>query len=150
LRAIGAALAACARRPGDVVARYGGEEFALIATFPANVANGANVLGDAICRAAADLGLPHCESPHAVVTVSVGIAVTSAGWRGDPLELLRVADEALYKAKREGRNRFEIDHIEGCKAQQRDREDGSTARAADFSERCDIGRDSVNDCSAGN
>jgi diguanylate cyclase (GGDEF)-like protein len=113
LRAIGAALAACARRPGDVVARYGGEEFALIATFPANGANGANVLGDAICRAAADLGLPHCESPHAVVTVSVGIAVTSAGWRGDPLELLRVADEALYKAKREGRNRFEIGHIEG-------------------------------------
>jgi diguanylate cyclase (GGDEF)-like protein len=111
LRAIGAALAASARRAGDVVARYGGEEFALIATFTDDGANGAKVLGEAVCRAVAELELPHGGSPHAVVTVSIGIAVAGKGWRGETQQLLGVADEALYKAKRAGRNRFEVDHL---------------------------------------
>jgi diguanylate cyclase (GGDEF)-like protein len=93
------------------VARYGGEEFALIATFADDGANGAKVLGEAVCRAVAELELPHGGSPHAVVTVSIGIAVAGKGWRGETQQLLGVADEALYKAKRAGRNRFEVDHL---------------------------------------
>jgi two-component system cell cycle response regulator len=103
LRAVGAALAQGARSDG-VVARYGGEEFAvLLAT-----ADGA----EAVARAEAlRVAVTQISEPLAV-TASFGVA-TYAGVAAtakrpvDGADLVRAADEALYRAKRDGRNRVE-------------------------------------------
>ncbi|AGX88109.1 sensor domain-containing diguanylate cyclase [Candidatus Symbiobacter mobilis] len=94
-----------ARRPADTVARYGGEEFVIVA---ANLdGQQAYTLGEELCRAVAALALPHPATPFGVVTVSVGVAslVPVAALSAD--DLLRHADEALYCAKSNGRNRVE-------------------------------------------
>jgi diguanylate cyclase (GGDEF)-like protein len=52
--------------------------------------------------------IPHSESPHGVVTVSVGVAT----WKGELILnetlLLEQADRALYQAKGRGRNRYVV------------------------------------------
>jgi diguanylate cyclase (GGDEF)-like protein len=90
------------RRAADLVARYGGEEFVVIAYDTRR--EGAQKLGEAICRAIAALGLPHALSPHGRVTVSIGAAVMMPGNKLEPGELIRQADAALYRAKNDGRN----------------------------------------------
>ena len=103
---VAAVLQGQSRRPADLVARYGGEEFVLIAydTQP----EGAQKLGEAICRTIAELALPHPHSPYGKVTVSIGIAVLMPGEEMEPGELIRRADDALYRAKSEGRNCIRI------------------------------------------
>ncbi|MCZ4313871.1 diguanylate cyclase [Comamonadaceae bacterium G21597-S1] len=105
LRTIGQSLQQNARRPADLVARYGGEEFACI--LPDTDLDGAmhcaRQLGEAICA----LALPHAEAGGTqVVTVSLGVCSTrpSAG-RGDASDLLQTADQQLYAAKAQGRDR---------------------------------------------
>lgn len=110
LRAIAATIASAGRRPGDMAARYGGEEFALI--LPATGEEGALGIAEGLRVAIKDLRLPHLRnSEHdSVVTVSIGSATAVLRPGSDsttPLSLLRAADEALYKAKQEGRNRVE-------------------------------------------
>ncbi len=57
-------------------------------------------------RAVEDLGIPHESSGAApVLTISIGIA-TIVPSHGDPSELVRRADEALYYSKANGRNRI--------------------------------------------
>jgi diguanylate cyclase (GGDEF)-like protein len=92
------------KRQIDLVARYGGEEFAVI--LPATSAADAERLGESTRLAIAGLKLPHLASPVApFLTVSVGVATaTVEGWK-TPEELVAAADEALYSAKRSGRNR---------------------------------------------
>ena len=103
LRAIAAVIAARARRPGDIAARYGGEEFALLA--PATDAAGMQLIAQEICAEVAALTMPHAGSSFGVVTVSIGIAVLVPNGQNSPEVLVRVADDALYEAKRGGRNR---------------------------------------------
>lgn len=93
-----------AARPGDLVARYGGEEFALL-----TLADAASALrlGRLLRDAVFTLALPHPESPEGRVTISLGVATLSAGGSATPSDLIRLADEALYAAKRGGRNRVE-------------------------------------------
>jgi diguanylate cyclase (GGDEF)-like protein len=104
LRAVAISLSQCARRPLDFVARYGGEEFAVV-LYEASREYVAEVL-TRIQRSIAELNIPHEASRVAGrLTVSIGAAfVLPIGDR--TLEgLIQLADEALYSAKEQGRNR---------------------------------------------
>ena len=90
-------------RAGDLVARIGGEEFGVI--LPNTHREGALQVAERICAAMRGSNIPHESNPSGHVTVSVGCAtvVPSAGKHASML--VQSADEALYRAKREGRNR---------------------------------------------
>jgi diguanylate cyclase (GGDEF)-like protein len=104
LRAVAVSLSQCARRPLDFVARYGGEEFAIV-LYEASREYVAEVL-TRIQRSIAELNIPHEASRVASrLTVSIGAAFVLPA-NGRTLEgLIQLADEALYSAKEEGRNR---------------------------------------------
>jgi diguanylate cyclase (GGDEF)-like protein len=104
LRAVAVSLNQCARRPLDFVARYGGEEFAVV-LFEAGREYVAEVL-TRIQRCVAELNIPHEASPVAGrLTVSVGAALIMPSRHRTPDGLVQLADEALYSAKEQGRNR---------------------------------------------
>ena len=96
-------------RGSDLLARVGGEEFAVLAV-EAPLAE-ATRLGERLRAAVADAGVINVGRTDVKVTISVGVAVL---WprAGDvlrtPERLLAAADEALYRAKRNGRNRVEV------------------------------------------
>ncbi|WP_028587819.1 diguanylate cyclase domain-containing protein [Desulfocurvus vexinensis] len=106
LRAVAQALGRAVQRPTDLVARYGGEEFA--AVLPDTDAQGARHIAEAMRQAVADLALEHTASSVAAhVTISAGTA-TAVAASGATLEgLFAAADERLYAAKQQGRNRVE-------------------------------------------
>ena len=89
--------------PYDTPVRWGGEEFAII--LPGADIDVAMQIGERVRAAVAGLALPHEQGPFGIVTVSVGIASLIPPADGDPALLLTLADEALYQAKSEGRNR---------------------------------------------
>jgi diguanylate cyclase (GGDEF)-like protein len=103
LRQIAKTFAANVRRAGDLAARYGGEEFVLIApgSDRAEVMNVAAAIQHALER----LELPHAVSPYGRVTASIGVASVIPAEHDSPDALLKKADEALYQAKEQGRNR---------------------------------------------
>ncbi|MEK7476540.1 MAG: sensor domain-containing diguanylate cyclase [Candidatus Coatesbacteria bacterium] len=103
LRAAAKTAAACVRE-GDLVARYGGEEFAVVLPEAgrAEALEIAERIREAIEAMRVD-GLPSLKSP--VVTVSIGLAVAPGDGR-TVQALVRAADEALYRAKEQGRNRI--------------------------------------------
>ena len=85
------------------MARYGGEEFAII--LPDTPAKDALVLAEKICKAVTLNGIEHQASQISnFLTISVGMAHVHAEQSSKPLELVKLADEALYKAKDNGRN----------------------------------------------
>ena len=104
LRALGKILGQTGRRGGDLVARYGGEEFVVMLP-------GAT-LADALERArhiqqqTRALAISHARTPAAIVTVSIGVAALRPARQQRADELVRGADQALYQAKRTGRNRI--------------------------------------------
>jgi diguanylate cyclase (GGDEF)-like protein len=101
LHQVAQAIGTTIRRPGDTAARYGGEEFAVI--LPATGLDGARHMAERLLEAIRSLGITHAASPTAAtVTASVGVATGSPGTGFE--ELVREADDALYAAKREGRN----------------------------------------------
>lgn len=105
LKRIATVLTESAKRSGDLVARYGGEEFVIVARN--TDATGAQVLAEKIRHAVAALKVPHDMSkvaPH--VTVSLGIATTIPAFNTSYRRIMETADKALYRAKREGRNRW--------------------------------------------
>jgi diguanylate cyclase (GGDEF)-like protein/PAS domain S-box-containing protein len=89
-------------RPGDLVARYGGEEFAVV--LPNTDSAGALQLGQEICEAMRARMLPHSGNPNGIVTVSVGCATMVPTFGLHIVNLVELADEALYNAKHRGRN----------------------------------------------
>lgn len=82
----------------ELLARFGGEEFALL--LPGLHIEEAQMRAREVCKAIAEAKLE--------VTVSVGVAAQVPSPLDDPHILLRRADAALYRAKRNGRNRVEI------------------------------------------
>ncbi|NCU01451.1 GGDEF domain-containing protein [Candidatus Macondimonas diazotrophica] len=103
LKQVAATIACAIRRSGDLVARYGGEEFAII--LPATPLAGGFSVAERIRRMIWDAAIPHAESPLGRVTVSIGVADVQGQDCGGETDLLRMADGALYAAKRAGRNR---------------------------------------------
>ncbi len=105
LRRVGQAILRASRqRPGDIAARYGGEEFAVI--LPNTDELGAAHVGERVRAAIEALAIPHAAYARGCVTASVGAATARPEAAGtDPSGLIRLADEALYRAKHEGRNR---------------------------------------------
>ncbi|HEV3192946.1 MAG TPA: GGDEF domain-containing protein [Polyangiaceae bacterium] len=90
-------------RKEDVLARYGGEEF-LVLLRGIEHAN-AGILAERLRRSVESLSIP-CESGPLRVTVSVGVASLHECDGNAPLEaVVQLADERLYRAKSEGRNR---------------------------------------------
>jgi diguanylate cyclase (GGDEF)-like protein/PAS domain S-box-containing protein len=90
-------------RPGDLVARFGGEEFAVI--LPQTSASGALQLAQDICAMMCNRQLPHSGNPAGIVTVSAGAATLFPQLGQPAAALIDCADQALYQAKRSGRNR---------------------------------------------
>jgi diguanylate cyclase (GGDEF)-like protein/PAS domain S-box-containing protein len=84
-------------REGELLARVGGEEFAWI--LPDAEATGALIAAERARRAIGDRHM----SPIGRLTISIGVA--SRGQLDDPAVIFKHADEALYRAKREGRDR---------------------------------------------
>ncbi|NTV09321.1 MAG: diguanylate cyclase [Zoogloea sp.] len=105
LKAIAKVLEGSLRRPGDMVARFGGEEFAVV--LPETDLQGAMRVAEAMREAVEGAGISHLYSDVApVVTVSLGVACTEpAADRTGCGQFLKLADDALYRAKRDGRNR---------------------------------------------
>jgi two-component system chemotaxis family response regulator WspR len=103
LQRVARVLSAACRRTADIAGRYGGEEFLLI--LPGMKKEDALALAkDLVCRVTS-LGIAHsCSDTAPYVTVSIGVA-TLIPTRGQPSSvLLREADDALYVAKKNGRN----------------------------------------------
>jgi diguanylate cyclase (GGDEF)-like protein len=107
LRAVAVSLSQCARRPLDFVARYGGEEFAVV-LYEASREYVAEVL-TRIQRSIAELNIPHEASRVASrLTVSIGAAFILPSSNRTHEGLIQLADEALYSAKEQGRNRVVV------------------------------------------
>jgi diguanylate cyclase (GGDEF)-like protein len=105
LRRVAQALAGVIRRSGDLVARYGGEEFAAI--LPNTSPDGARQVAEAFRAAVQALGILHEHATQAgVVTISLGAVTVVPDYEGiTATDLTRGADECLYAAKAQGRNR---------------------------------------------
>ena len=99
LRAVASLLRGAARKE-DIAARYGGEEFAVI--LPNTGAEGATHLAERFRVRVQELEF-HRDERSFSVTVSLGIADFEPGL--DPEVLVDRADQALYSAKSQGRNR---------------------------------------------
>jgi diguanylate cyclase (GGDEF)-like protein len=98
-------IAACVKsviRKEELFARYGGEEFAVV--LPETTRDGAISVGERI-RAMVEANPFLYESKSYRVTISLGVATTNGDAALTPTELIRQADDRLYQAKREGRNR---------------------------------------------
>jgi diguanylate cyclase (GGDEF)-like protein/hemerythrin-like metal-binding protein len=106
LKSVARILQAGAQRGGDLAARYGGEEFLLI--LPDTDAAAARRLTETVRHAIEALDMRHEPSPFGKVTISAGVAALSNGSYENTESLLRAADMALYRAKRNGRNQVQV------------------------------------------
>lgn len=97
-------------RPGDLAARYGGEEF--VALLPITNTQGAEEVAQRIIDAVDELGIPHAGSSttdHVTLSIGVCACIPESGL---PAKLLKTADEALYKAKEQGRHQIHIQALQ--------------------------------------
>jgi two-component system, cell cycle response regulator len=92
-------------RPYDAVGRYGGEEFLIV--IPSSDAMGALGLAERIRRALEAKPIL-ADTTHITVTASFGVASSTEARPLDSEEMLRLVDDALYRAKQYGRNRSEL------------------------------------------
>jgi diguanylate cyclase (GGDEF)-like protein len=95
-------------RSTDVLGRIGGEEF-LIILYPGEEKTAVEVMERARCACASTPVT--VESEDFEVTVSLGAAVAENLNESDLATILKAADQALYRAKNNGRNRSEVEAI---------------------------------------
>jgi len=106
LRRVAEILATSSRRE-DAVYRYGGEEFVLLSDDQR--LSGAVAAAERCRQAVESLALLHAAAPTmGIVTISVGIAEFRLADHADSDAVLLEADDALYRAKRQGRNRVVV------------------------------------------
>jgi diguanylate cyclase (GGDEF)-like protein len=103
LQSIAGCIAQNLHRAGDLGARYGGEEFVML--LPATDLNAALLVAERVRSDVEALGIPHAANPSLHMTVSIGVAVIAPQPGDAAATLLKWADDALYDAKRAGRNR---------------------------------------------
>jgi len=98
------------QRPADLVARYGGEEFTAI--LPNTDAKGALYVAECMRKDVEAMKIPHADSGiSSFVTISVGIACMTPSYEMEPSTIVKSADDALYEAKSQGRNRSVLNGI---------------------------------------
>jgi diguanylate cyclase (GGDEF)-like protein/PAS domain S-box-containing protein len=111
LQKIASALSQSTRRPEDFIARYGGEEFAIV--LPNVDAKGAAHVAELARKEIEQLKIKHSESEVSeYVTISLGITSQVPADSFSAEDLVNKADQALYKAKKNGRNRFAASEVE--------------------------------------
>ncbi len=107
LRQVAQVVQGFARRPLDMAARYGGEEF-VVALFDL-AADHVRDMAEQLRKSIQALNVTHEDSPTArVVTASIGVSIIVPRIGRNPEGTLHVADEALYDAKRAGRNSVSV------------------------------------------
>ena len=106
LRRVAQVVQRFARRPLDIAARYGGEEF-LLALYDLG-AEHVREIAEELRASVQALAIQHDDSPAAVVTASIGVAIVSPRPGRSPEGAVQLADEALYAAKRGGRNSIRV------------------------------------------
>ncbi len=102
LRRVAQTLAAHVTGGDELVARYGGKEFVLI--LPDCDQQAVLARGERLRSAVEQV----TGAAGQRLTISIGVAVCIPVMEEDPMALLRCADQALYRGKREGRNRVEV------------------------------------------
>lgn len=91
-------------RPLDMVARYGGEEYVIVLYDP--TMSFLDAFSRGLCHKVVELDIEHKASEAiACVSLSIGAAITEAPGKLTFDQLIRQADDALYEAKQQGRNR---------------------------------------------
>lgn len=90
-----------------LIARYGGEEFMVV--LPRTGAEEAFGIAESLRRAVESLDIPHSVSgTQGRVTISLGVATLLPAPDINEKDLIRMADQALYRAKAEGRNKVSV------------------------------------------
>lgn len=106
IKAVSSALQECFGRGGDVVARIGGATFAIL--LPDTNPKGAELMAERCRVAVEDLDLAHDGAPDGLLTISLGVvAGVPVPEAGGVDNLVRMADDALGRAKAAGRDRAE-------------------------------------------
>lgn len=100
-----ASLLLSSSRTGDIVGRYGGEEFGIV--LPQIDLAGTRTLCERLREKVAGHQFPW-EKGSINVTISIGVSFKEPGQSLTGNDMVKIADEALYKAKHAGRNRVEI------------------------------------------
>lgn len=107
LRLVSDVLKTIFRRKGDLAARYGGEEFAVL--LPGVELDEALMTAEKMREVLAERKLPHqTSSVSHFVTLSIGVAVLDHDVMQHFDQLLKQADDALYRAKDQGRDRVSV------------------------------------------
>ncbi|MGQ0800357.1 MAG: diguanylate cyclase domain-containing protein [Pseudomarimonas sp.] len=107
IRAVAKALEQGVGRSTDLVARYGGEEFSVI--LPDTDHDSARWLADSCLQAIAALAIPHAQSTSSAwVSISIGVRTLVVDAETGSEQLVTGADQALYAAKRAGRNCYRV------------------------------------------
>ena len=113
IRRVASIIARAAKRPLDFCARYGGEEFALVLYAPSG--NDPTSVPEQIRRDIMTLDIPHANADGTrMLTVSIGSATAQSNTKRSLAGLIQTADEALYRAKKLGRNR--VLHVDSAES----------------------------------
>lgn len=103
LRKVSGVLISCARRSSDIVARYGGEEFAVI--IPHIGKDKVLQFAEQLRKGVEQLDIPHeYSSVSNHITISLGVHTTIPSEASSVEEFIRIADRALYEAKKKRNN----------------------------------------------
>lgn len=107
LRNVAQAINHALKRPTDLIARYGGEEFAVL--LPNTTTSGAIQVAQLLRLEIHKLEIAHARSQvSSYVTLSLGVATMTPSPELSSAKLIAAADEALYEAKKHGRDRYHV------------------------------------------
>jgi diguanylate cyclase (GGDEF)-like protein/PAS domain S-box-containing protein len=106
LRMVGDCIAKSFARTSDCTARYGGDEFAVI-SLAANI-DELRHHAQKLCEQVRALNIPNSDSSYGVVTISLGGVHRIPDRETTETDLIKLADQALFQAKRSGGNRVHI------------------------------------------